>query len=241
MSNSHSHTDDTVDVVERTTFGYLTTSHPRLDRFQNAISAVCGVIAGIAIVIMTILVIVGVVARTALNTPIGWSIGFIEMYLLTAAAFFGIVTAYRSGAHIAVVSLFNRLSPTAQKPLLLLSYVVVLIGLGYLFWAGLQGTLFAVQTGYGPPPGSSELRIPGWVMHVIVPTSMGLGILVVAIDLFRELLSPWNTTTTNYDTGDDIDEAISAAPILTDDAFDTNAPSTTRVNQIVDGWKKGKN
>ncbi|WP_082406230.1 TRAP transporter small permease [Microbacterium sp. No. 7] len=225
--------------VERTPFGYITATHPRLDRIQNAISAVCAVIASIAIVLTTILVIVGIVARAVFDAPIGWSVAFIEMYLLTATAFFGIVAAYRGGAHIAVVSLFNRMPERAKKPLLVLSYVAVLIGLGSLFWAGISGTAYAIAISMGPVPGSSELLIPGWIMQIIVPISMGLGIVVVGIDLVREVFSPWDAPRTNYEPGDDVDEAIAAVPVLTDDAFDTDAPPTTAVTQIPGGRKKG--
>lgn len=227
------------EAVERTLFGYLTTQHRRLDRIQNLVSAVCGVLAGVSIVATTILVLIGIVARAVFNAPLGWSVGFIEMYLLTIAAFFGIVTAYRCGAHIAVVSLFNRLPGRAQKPLLLLTYAVLLISFGSLFWAGITGTLFALATGQGPVPGSSELVIPSWIMQAVVPTSMGLGFVVVCIDLFRELSSPWTTPSTNYEPGSESDEAVLAVPVLADDAFDTDAPPTTQVTQIPHDPKNG--
>ncbi|MEV4152934.1 TRAP transporter small permease [Nocardia salmonicida] len=201
---------DTITIVhpdrrghaERTAFGYLTAEHPTLDRVQNAISAVCAVIAGVSIVAMVLITLADVVARSVFESPLSWSVSFLEMYLLTAAAFFGIVTAYRSGAHIAVVSLFNRMSPRVQKLLMIFAYLVVLVGLWALGWAGLMATAFAVEIKDGPVPGSSELPIPGWLMWSIVPLSMGLGIILVAIDLARELFSPWDRTATDYDPGD---------------------------------------
>ncbi|MEV0064555.1 TRAP transporter small permease [Nocardia sp. NPDC050718] len=188
--------------AERTPFGYLTAEHPTLDRVQNMISAVSAVIAGVSIVAMVLITLADVVARSLFESPLGWSVSFIEMYLLTAAAFFGIVTAYRSGAHIAVVSLFNRTPPRGQKLLMIFAYLVVLVGLCALGWAGLMATVFAVEISEGPVPGSSELPIPGWLMWSIVPVSTGLGVILVVIDLARELFSPWDRTATDYDPGD---------------------------------------
>lgn len=189
-------------TAQRTMFGYRTEEHPRLDRVQNGISAVCGVIAGVAIVAIVVLTLIDVLLRTFFAVTLGWSVAFIEMYLLTIVAFFGLVTAYRSGAHVAVTSLFYRLGVRMRKVLLILACLVLLIGMGALLIAGTEGLLFAIGIDEGPIRGSSELLIPGWVMRAILPASMVLGMIVVLIDLIRELIAPWNVTATDYDPGD---------------------------------------
>ncbi|MEE4023672.1 TRAP transporter small permease [Gordonia sp. PKS22-38] len=192
--------------AERTVFGYRTADHPRLDRVQNGISAVCGVIAGAAILATTVLTVVEVLSRAIFESPLGWSVSFIEFYLLPATAFFGMVTAYRSGAHVAVGSVFNSLAPARRKILLLAGYLVVLAGMVALGYPGLQATVFSFTTGESPVPGSSELVIPSWVWRAIVPVSMSAGIVIVAIDLLRELLGPWTRPVTDYDPGDRPDQ-----------------------------------
>ncbi|MEU4596049.1 TRAP transporter small permease [Nocardia sp. NPDC023988] len=189
-------------TAQRTMFGYRTEQHPGLDRVQNGISAVCGVIAGIAIVAIVALTLVDVVLRTFFSVTLGWAVAFIEMYLLTIVAFFGLVTAYRSGAHVAVTSLFYRLGVRLRKVLLILAYLVLLIGMGALLTAGIEGLVFAIAIDEGPIRGSSELLIPGWVMRAILPVSMVLGMIVVLIDLIRELIAPWTILATDYDPGD---------------------------------------
>lgn len=198
--------------AERVTFGYKTEDHPQLDRVQNGISAVCGVIAGVSIVSIAVLTLIDVASRTLFSAPLGWTVAFIEQYLLTAGAFFGIVTAYRSGAHVAVVSIFNTLQPTARKVLLVTAYVITFAGMLALAFTGLSATLFSISTGESPVPGSSELVIPSWIWRSIVPTSMFLGAAVVAIDLGRELFSPWSRTTTDYDPGHGTDLPIEVPP-----------------------------
>lgn len=198
-------------AAQRTRFGYLTDDHPTLDRVQNAISAVCGTIAGVAVVAITVLTLAEAIGRSVFDAPLGWSVAFIEQYLLTAAAFFGLVTAYRGGAHVAVISLYEKARPPVQKALLVFAYLVVLVGLIAIGYAGLQGTLFAIDSGEAPVPGSSELGLPSWMWRSFVPMAALLGIVVVAIDLYRELTSPWTGPTTDYDPGDEVDHALEEA------------------------------
>ena len=76
-------TDHTPEVIvhqsgstpaRRTLFGYRTGDHARLDAVQNAISAVCAVIAGAAIVVIGALTTVEVATRTFFDTPLGWNV-----------------------------------------------------------------------------------------------------------------------------------------------------------------------
>ncbi|MEV0685189.1 TRAP transporter small permease subunit [Nocardia sp. NPDC050378] len=198
-------------AAQRTMFGYRTEEHPGLDRIQNGISAVCGVISGVAIVAIVVLTLIDVTLRTFFTITLGWSVAFIEMYLLTIVAFFGLVTAYRSGAHVAVTSLFYRMGVRLRKILLILAYLVLLLGMGALLVAGAEGLLFAIDIDEGPVRGSSELLIPGWVMRAILPLSMVLGMIVVLIDLARELIAPWNVTATDYDPGDAVENTTATS------------------------------
>ncbi|MBD0863137.1 TRAP transporter small permease subunit [Gordonia sp. zg691] len=197
-----------------TNVGYLTEEHPRLDRLQNGISAICAVLAGASILAIVVLTLVEALSRTAFSSPLGWSVGFIEQYLLTATAFFGIVTAYRSGAHVAVVSVYNKLGERARKVCLIVSHSVVIIGMLAIGLAGLDATIFAITSGEGPVPGSSEIPLPSWVWRSIVPIAMAMGLVVVIIDLYRELFSPWDLPATHYDSGDAVDSALEEAGVV---------------------------
>lgn len=197
-------------AAERTRFGYLTGQHPRLDRLQNTISAICGSVAGLAITVMVVLTLVDVAGRTIFQTPLGWTVSFIETHLMLGAAFFGIVAAYRSGAHVAVASVYHRFSPRVQKPLLLMSHTIVAVGFTVLLIAGTQDTLFALATRQQPLPGASELPIPSAVWKAYIPIASGLGLVLVLVDLFRELLSPWDRPSTDYDPGDLLEDKLPA-------------------------------
>src|SRR5690606_2963238 len=77
-----------------TMVGFRTDDHARLDRVQNVVSGVCAALAGAALVAITVLTVAEVVVRNFFNSPLGWNVGFVEQYLMTAMAFFGLVTAY---------------------------------------------------------------------------------------------------------------------------------------------------
>ncbi|MFT3660772.1 MAG: TRAP transporter small permease [Gordonia sp. (in: high G+C Gram-positive bacteria)] len=192
--------------ARRTTWGYETRTHPKLDRIQNAVSAFCGVLAGAAIVAILLLTLAELIARNVFSAPLGWSISFIELYLLPISAFFGIVAAYRSGAHVAVVSLYQAVSPPVRKGMLVFAYLMLIVGLVAIGIPGLFGVMTAVANGEGPVPGSSELAVPTALWRSVVPISTLLALVIVVIDLYRELTAPWDAPATDYDPGDGADE-----------------------------------
>lgn len=189
-------------TAHRTTFGYVTDGRPTLDRVQNAISAVCGVIAAASVIGIALLTLWEVVCRAFFGNPQGWVPGFIEQALLVSAAFFGIVTAYRSGAHVAIVSLFNKFPTPVRKALLLFSYVVIAICLAFIAVASWRAMEFSYRIGELTPPGMADLSVPSWIWKVPIPVSCALGLVVVLIDLYREATSSWRITATDYDPGD---------------------------------------
>ena len=187
--------------AKRTHVGYITEDHPKLDRVQNGISSFCAAIAGVAIVIIAELTTLEVITRTAFDTPLGWNVGFVEQYLMMAVAFFGTVTAYRAGAHVAVVTIFEKTPPIARKLLLVLSYLIILVALVLLVYSGTRAAHFSFVTAEMPPPGMAELAWPTWWWKSIIPVASVLGFVVVALDLYRELTAPLTKVVTDYEPG----------------------------------------
>ena len=186
-------------TARRTTFGYVTVDHPRLDRVQNAISAVCATISALAIATLAVLTTVEVIARAAFDSPLGWNVGFVEQYLMMSIAFFGTVTAYRSGAHVAVVTIFERLPAAARKLLLIVTYLLILVSLALLIYSGTRAAHFSFVTGQASPPGMAELSWPTWWWKSIIPIAASLGLVVVIIDLYREMTSRIGRVCTDYE------------------------------------------
>lgn len=184
-----------------TVFGYVTDDHPRLDKVQNGISAFCAAIACAAIVIIAGLTVLEVITRTLFDSPLGWNVGFVEQYLMMAVAFFGTVTAYRAGAHVAVVTIFEKTPPVVRKFLLIMTYLIIITGLVLLAYSGARAAHFSFITDEMPPPGMAELPWPTWWWKAIIPISSVLGMIVVVIDLYRELTAPLTSVVTDYEPG----------------------------------------
>src|SRR5699024_1681087 len=104
-----------------------------------------------------VLTVIEVFMRAVLQSPLGWNIGFSERYLMVAIAFFGLVTAYRTGSHIAVASLFGKFPPVVQKLLMLLAQVIIFITFLLLFLAGVEATSFSISIGERVPPGMADI------------------------------------------------------------------------------------
>lgn len=187
--------------AQRTIFGYVTHDHPRLDKVQNGVSAMCAAIAGTAIVIIAGLTALEVFTRSLFDSPLGWNVGFVEQYLMMAIAFFGTVTAYRAGAHVAVVTIFERTPPVVRKILLILTYLIIITGLAILVYSGTRAAHFSFVTSEMPPPGMAELPWPTWWWKSIIPIASVLGLVVVVIDLYRELTAPLTWVVTDYEPG----------------------------------------
>lgn len=185
-----------------TAFGYTSDRYRRLDQIQNAISLICGIVAAASIFAIIVLTLLEVVMRTVFAAPQGWTTGLIEEALMVAAAFFGIVTAYRCGAHVAIVSFFNKMRAPIRKVVLLISYFIVIACFVLLATSGWRAMVFAFGMGYIVPPGMAELSVPIWIWMVSVPVASALGAIVVSLDIWKELASSWSSPTTDYPTND---------------------------------------
>lgn len=172
-------------------------TYPRLIRTQDVISTFCGVLAGISLIAITVLTVVEVVTRSVFGSPLGWNVALVEQYLMMTMAFFGTVTAYRTGAHVAVVTLYDKFRPRVQKLLTMLSQIVVAGAFICLAYAGADGAIFSLRMDEAPVPGMAELPLPTWWWKSIMPTAAVLGAVIVLIDLFLELTGSWRGPTTD--------------------------------------------
>lgn len=192
-------------TAERTLFGFKTKEFPRLDRFQNALSAGCAWIAGAAIIALALVTTLEVAMREFFSQPLGWNISLTEKYLLPCVAFFGLITTYRTSTHIAVETLFHKFSPRIQKIILIAIHASIAFSLFMVAIAGAQETWIAFDLGHQTLPGMADLPFPDWTYRIIVPIAALLGTILAAIDLFRELITPWNRPFTDYDPGESED------------------------------------
>ncbi|MDH1279399.1 TRAP transporter small permease [Pseudomonas chengduensis] len=101
---------------------------------NDAIYRACIATAGLAIVIMALIIPWGVFSRYVLGQGLGWPEP-ISVLLMVLFTFIGAAAGYRAGAHMAVTSLTDRL-PQTLAPLITLFVRLVMggIALFMLIW-----------------------------------------------------------------------------------------------------------
>jgi TRAP-type C4-dicarboxylate transport system permease small subunit len=143
--------------------------HHLLDHVYRA----CIWVAGIAIVLMSIIVPIGVFMRYVLGVGAQWPEP-IAILLMVVFTFIGAAAAYRAGGHIAVSMLTDRLPPGWRKGFEVLVDVLMLAVCGFVAW---YGTRLCIET-----MGQSIAEIP-WmpvgVTYIAIPAGAALTLLFV--------------------------------------------------------------
>lgn len=117
-------------------------NHPVV-RLLDGLYLACIWIAGVALVVMCVVIPIGVFARYLLGVGAQWPepIAILMMVLFT---FFGAAAAYRAGAHIAVQMLTDRLPSGARRGCEVFADLAMLAASGFVLVWGLrlvQGTM----------------------------------------------------------------------------------------------------
>lgn len=157
----------------------------RLTRIERAISGVCVAIAGASLVGITVLTVAEVVTRNVADRPLGWNVAIVEQYLMMAMAFFGTVTAYYSGAHIAVATIYDRFPEPARRVLTVAAHLIVFICFALLLWAGTGAAVFSFRLDEAPVPGMAELPLPTWWWKSIMPVASALGAFIALCEIWH--------------------------------------------------------
>jgi TRAP-type C4-dicarboxylate transport system permease small subunit len=106
----------------------------KLLRPLDAIYLACIWIAGISIVLMSLIIPWGVFARYVLGTGSHWPEP-VAVLLMVSFTFLGAAASYRAGAHIAVGMLTDRLPPAMRRQCeLLVDALMVVICLFVMVW-----------------------------------------------------------------------------------------------------------
>jgi TRAP-type C4-dicarboxylate transport system permease small subunit len=146
-----------------------------LRRVEDALAAV----AGVALLVLTGLMVLGVVLRYVLAEPLSWALAFTTEYLLTAIFFLALPYTFRVGAHVRIDVLYRALPERAQRWCGVIGSVLSVLFVAALTWGGITLTAGAVAGGDIPPPGGAELSWPVWTSVAMVP--LGSAVLLVRL------------------------------------------------------------
>lgn len=116
-----------------------------MDAVFNLLSRICLILAGTALVVMTLMFAWLVFGRYVLNDTPTW-VEQVSHLLLMVIAFLGAAVGVRQDTHLSVV-LFRSAVPTRVRTLFVFMTDVLMAGFGgFMFWYGLQLTQFKWKT-----------------------------------------------------------------------------------------------
>ena len=108
--------------------------HP-LARPFDALYSACIWIAGLAVVLMSLIIPVGVFARYVLGFGAQWPEP-IAILLMVIFTFFGAAVAYRAGSHIAVAMFTDRFPSVLQRACAMAVDLLMLVISLFMLWYG---------------------------------------------------------------------------------------------------------
>lgn len=154
----------------------------RLLRIASVLEGAATVLAAGALGVLTVVVILEVIARYLLNSPIIWS-NEVATYLFIYAVFFGGSVALERRELMDVRLIRDRCPPTAQRMMRVLADLAIMgfSGVGTVYAGVLM--LNSIQTGTISP----ALEIP--MLYVYLPIPVGFMLMGVfsLVNLLREI------------------------------------------------------
>lgn len=94
-------------------------------------------VAGLSLLVMTLVIPVGIFARYVLNEGLSWPEPIAILCMVTFS-FIGAAVGYRARSHIAVSMLTDRLAPPARKALLFIAELMMLAISLFILWYSVQ-------------------------------------------------------------------------------------------------------
>lgn len=149
-----------------------------MDNVKKAILNLDLVIAGLTTVIIIMITLAGVFMRKVMGQPFPW-IEEVQLLLFVWAIFFGASVAFRTGSHVGIDIIAERLPEKGRKILDLFIFTVSTIILAYFLWAsyGLSVNAAAKLTPY--------LKLPYWIIDDAAV--VGSGIMIIQNTVYTYL------------------------------------------------------
>ncbi|PSK89659.1 TRAP-type mannitol/chloroaromatic compound transport system permease small subunit [Murinocardiopsis flavida] len=151
----------------------------RAERAITGIENALATLAALALGAMLLVMVAEVVMRYILSAPLGWTVGFVQDYLMVAVFFLGLSYSYRTGAHVTIDFVYRRQGPRGRLAMALIGDVLSFALFALVFAAGVATTAHAWTLGEIPAPGGGALSWPVWTSHVFVP--LGCGVLLLRL------------------------------------------------------------
>jgi TRAP-type C4-dicarboxylate transport system permease small subunit len=159
-------------------------------KFLDRLFTWSGYLAGVFLVTIAVLVVAQIVARM-LNTQIPSADEFAG-YSLGASSFLGLAYSFRSGSHIRVTLLTDRLSSKIQRiaMLLVLTFTIVMIAI----WA-YNSLAMVFEIWKFKDMSTGILKYPIWIPQL----SMGIGVTLFCLAIIEDLVNVMRGKEPNFE------------------------------------------
>ncbi|MFC1904890.1 TRAP transporter small permease subunit [Chloroflexota bacterium] len=161
-----------------------------IDRITGILSVSAGVVAGVATVLMALMITVDIIVRELLVAGyIGFKWPFVvdewTGYLVVLIGFFALAYTFRAEGHINVDLVVRRLSARARCELAALTSFLSLIVAGYLTYLGVLWVKRAVEQNIGS---NYISHTPMWIPSLFVPIGLAIFCLAILLYTVRKVL-----------------------------------------------------
>lgn len=146
----------------------------------NALITALAALAGVAVVVAFVMIVVDVTIRTAGERPPGYTIAVVEYSLLYITMLAAPYLVRRKG-HVYIDALSSRLPPAPQWVVQKLAYLISIVSSLVFTWYSVQLLLEAITTGRLEERG---VDMPLWLLYLPIP----IGFTLVAVELSRYLV-----------------------------------------------------
>jgi len=140
------------------------------------------VISGIAFVVLVCLTFSGVIYRYALNNPIIW-MEEVQLVCIVLIIYFGISAGVRSGSHVAIDIVVDRLPKSARKIISVIIWGIIVLVLVYLFMQSIKIVSQMAERSRA----TNILQIPYKYVYASVPIGCVLTIINFSIEYYNKI------------------------------------------------------
>jgi TRAP-type C4-dicarboxylate transport system permease small subunit len=158
-----------------------------------------GLIAGYAVLAMTVMVTADVIARVLFNAASKFAVEFTG-YLMVISVSFGIAYTLKERAHITVDLLTSKLPRYISRWLQAMASLLSLIFIAILFWLTWKQLMVSLRLN---TLSGTAMDVPVWPVQLFIPLGLLLTILLMLFNIFDafRLLSQRKATPPNSDGG----------------------------------------
>ena len=154
----------------------------RLDVISRVIDKTLSYVVAFLLVAMSVTVFGNVVCRYFLDFSLGWY-EEISRFLLIWIVFLGAVIALIRGDHLAIDLLSFALPPRANRMLVILVDVLVLVSLAIMFQGAWDMAIDSLRSGWV----ASSVPIPYGCVYMVAPVSAALMFVQTLIKMTRDI------------------------------------------------------